>query len=204
MTKAAGLLLAAGASTRMGRPKQLLPVAGSILLGQILQEALLSDLDRVVLVLGHEAAKIREALSSHFTHPRLRVVENSRYLEGMSTSILAGLSEVRQEYDHVMILLGDMPHITAPLINQLLHGYLHSRHPLGAVLVKGRRSHPVIIGRRFYGDLERLSGDAGARGLFAEYADQVFLLEREGELVALDIDTEADYESFLGSLERKP
>jgi molybdenum cofactor cytidylyltransferase len=204
MTKAAGLVLAAGTSTRMGRPKQLLQVGGVSLLDRLLQETLHSDLDLLVLVIGHAAQEIREALVTDLSHPKIRVVENGRYREGISTSIIAGLSEVEEGHDHVMILLADMPHITAGLINLLLSGYLDSRLPLGAVCGKSGRSHPVIISRRFYREIHSLSGDRGARDLFAKHAGQVFLVEPEGGLQERDIDTEEDYISFRDCLERNP
>ena len=120
MSSAAGLILAAGASSRMGRPKQLLPAGNVSLLDRIIMEALHSELDPVVLVLGHRAGEIRETLVTDLNHPKLRVLENKNYLHGISTSIVTGLLEVERTCDHVMVLLADMPYITSDLINLLL------------------------------------------------------------------------------------
>ena len=193
MNKVAGLLLAAGTSSRMGIPKQLLPLGGLTLLDLVLEQALRSQLDLVALVLGFRSREIRQALSVDPRHPKLKVVLNDRYLEGISSSIIAGLSAVEDDYDHAMVILGDMPYVTSGLINILLRRYLASGFPLGAVKLKTKRSHPVIISRLFYPDVHRLQGDEGARDLFARYADRICWVESEKEDVDLDIDTAGDY-----------
>jgi len=193
--KAAGIILAAGASTRMGKPKQLLPVHGRTLLGRIIDEALKSDLNMVFLVLGHHAEEIRATLGKIPNHPKLKVIENSLYKKGISTSIRAGLSKAEKNHDHVMILLADMPHIDAVLINLLLQRFLKSRLPLGAVSIKEKRSHPVIFSRKLYHELHQLKGDMGAKELFLRYSGQVCLVEPEEFYDDRDIDTLEDYVS---------
>jgi molybdenum cofactor cytidylyltransferase len=199
--KVAGLLLAAGASTRMGQPKQLLRVAGYTLLDRMLNEVLSSDLDLILLVLGFQAQEIKQSLSTGLHHPKLRIIENNNYLDGMSTSIITGLSEVEDFFEHVMIILADMPLISSSLINLLLHEYLASHLQLGAIKLIGRRSHPVIIGRQYYDELHRLRGDVGARDLFVKYADQVCLVEPEKDYDDVDIDTMEEYLEFKQSLD---
>ena len=197
----AGLVLAAGASTRMGRPKQLLPIAQCTLLDRVLSEALASDLGVVALVLGFRAKAILTGLRTDLRHPRLKIIENKNYRQGISTSIIAGLSAVEAEWDGVMILLADMPGVTAELINFLIRRSKASRLPLAAVTSKGKRSHPVVIRRPFFGALHQLRGDEGARALFGEHADQVCLVEPEEDYDDRDIDTEDDYLALKKKLE---
>ncbi len=199
--KVAGLLLAAGASTRMGQPKQLLRVGGHTLLDRMLNEVLSSDLDLILLVLGFRAQEIKQSLSADLHHPKLRIIENKDYLDGISTSIIAGLSEAEDLFEHVMIILADMPLISSSLINLLLHEYLASHLQLGAIKLIGRRSHPVIIGRPYYDELHRLKGDVGARDLFVKYADQVCLVEPAKDYDDVDIDTMEEYLEFKQSLD---
>jgi len=189
----AGLVLAAGASTRMGRPKQLLPLGDRSLLDHVLRETLNSDLDLVILVLGHKAEEITEALKTDLSHPKLRITVNSDYREGISTSIIAGLRVVEEDYEHLMVILGDMPLITSSLINLLIRRFLASGAPLGAVKMKNRRSHPVIFARGLYPELHQLRGDRGAKDLFLRYHDQVLLIEPEEDYDDRDIDTLQDY-----------
>jgi molybdenum cofactor cytidylyltransferase len=195
--KAAGIVLAAGASVRMGRTKQLLPIQGGTLLGRVLNEALASDLDHIVLVLGHQANEIRSALGRFIKHPKLVVIENRHYTQGISSSIIAGLREVEESYWHVMIILGDMPHIDSRLINQLLRQYLDSRLSIGAVRVGTKRSHPVIFNKQIYDEIHRLSGDVGGKELFSSHAGQVCLVEPEHEYDDRDIDSPEDYADLL-------
>ncbi|MBN1277669.1 MAG: nucleotidyltransferase family protein [Deltaproteobacteria bacterium] len=193
----AGLVLAAGASTRMGQPKQLLPVDGGTIIERALNEALNSDLDKVVLVLGYHAGRIKKVIKHILINPKLKVVLNREFRRGMSSSIISGLAEIEDNYDHVMILLADMPYINSELINFLLHRYLVSSLHLGAISIKGKRSHPVIISSRFFNELRNLKGDTGARSLFRKYSDQVCLVEAEGNYDEKDIDTPDDYNSFI-------
>ena len=199
--KVAGLILAAGASTRMGQAKQLLRVGEETLLDRILGEVLSSDLDLTVLVLGHQVHDIKQGLRTDLHHPKLRIVENKNYLDGISTSIITGLSEVEEAFDHIMIILADMPLVNSSLINLLLHEYLASHFQLGAIKLIGRRSHPVIIGRQFYDELRPLKGDVGARDLFLKYADEVCLVEPEQDYDDVDIDTIEEYLEFKESLD---
>jgi molybdenum cofactor cytidylyltransferase len=198
--RVAGIILAAGTSTRMGRPKQLLPVHGQTLLGRLVDESLRSDLDKVILVLGHHAKRISAALENILRHPKLQVIENRLYKKGISTSITAGLSKAEEDHDHVMILLADMPHINAGLINFLLQRFLNSRLPLGAVRIKGKRSHPAIFSRKLYHELHQLNGDVGAKDLFLRYSGQVCLVEPEDFYDDRDIDTWEDYVRHRESL----
>ena len=202
--KVAGLLLAAGASTRMGQPKQLLRMGEETLLDRILGEVLGSELDLTVLVLGHQAQEIRQHLRTDLHHPNLKIIENKHYLDGISTSIITGLSEVEDVFDHVMIILADMPLINSSLINLLLNEYLGSHLQLGAIKLIGRRSHPVVIGRQFYDELHQLKGDVGARDLFLKHAHQVCLVEPEQDYDDVDIDTIEEYLEFKDSLDPGP
>ncbi len=197
----AGIILAAGTSERMGETKQLLPAGGGTLLERVLNETLKSDLDRVVVVLGHRAGEIRLALGQTLEHPKLKVVENKQYRQGISSSIIAGLLEIEETYDHVMILLGDIPYVDSELINHLRHRYLGSGLPIGAVKIGTKRSHPVIFSRELYGELHRLKRDVGGQPLLNKYSSRICLVEPEKPYDDRDIDTPEDYAEFVNELE---
>jgi molybdenum cofactor cytidylyltransferase len=188
----------------MGRPKQLLPLGERSLIEHALRQALRSDLHLLVLVLGCHAAEIRESIPPDLLVSRLRIIENPRYREGISSSIISGMRLIEKEYDHALILLGDMPWITSNLTNRLIREYLKSGLNLGAVKTRNRRTLPVIIGRKFYPHLHELHGDVGARELFLRFPREVCLVEPEGHYEDTDIDTPEDYEAARVLWEETP
>ncbi|MGD8386470.1 MAG: nucleotidyltransferase family protein [Desulfobacteraceae bacterium] len=192
----AGIVLAAGESRRMGQPKQLLSAGGETLLNRVLGQALNACLDPVVLVLGFESGRIQSSLGALYHHPKLLLVENPWFREGMSTSLISGLAAVEHDRDHIMVLLGDMPHVTSSLMNRLCNETIASGCPLGAVTVRGRRSLPVVIGRPLYEEVWNLTGDEGARSLFQRHPDWVCRVETEGEYDDMDVDTPEDFTRF--------
>ncbi len=194
--RVAGILLAAGTSTRMGKTKQLLPFGEKTLIERVLVEALNSELDKVVLVLGYQAVQIKKIINPVSPQPKLSIIENRQFKQGISSSIIAGLSEIENTHDHVMILLGDMPFIHRDLINLLIRRYLQSGLLIAAIKGQDRPAHPMIFSRQLYPELMILRGDVGARSLFTKYSEKVCLIEPEGPYDAKDIDTPEDYAGF--------
>lgn len=192
-----GIILSAGSSRRMGRTKQLMPVKGIPLIERVLDAALDSGLERVVLVLGHRADEIIKRLQEKARHPRLSVAVNKDFEEGIASSIRIGLAEA-DKADHVMIILGDMPFLNSSVIDGLLEGYLASGLPLGAVRAAGRRSHPVVFSKGLFPELSALRGDKGARDLFESNKDRGFLFEPKGYFDDRDLDTPEDYMEIEG------
>ena len=201
--KVAGILLAAGASTRMGALKQLLPVAGVTLVERTLTAALESRLDRLVLVLGHRAPEIETALSGFIPNPKLTIVHNRHYQEGISSSLVAGVEEIAHSHDHGMVLLADMPFIDYHVINLLIEGYLKAQLPMGAIKVGKRAAHPVVFRRDLFFELKTLTGDVGARSLLKKYNDRVCLIEPGADYDERDIDDRADYRNFQTDLRER-
>jgi molybdenum cofactor cytidylyltransferase len=194
-----GIILAAGMSTRMGRPKQLLPLGGEPLLQRVIDAAAASRLDEVIVVLGHAAGGIEQALR---LPPKARTVRNERYAEGMSTSVVAGLRAADARADAAALLLGDQPAMTAALIDAVIDAYAAGREPIvrpshaaaGGGHVPG---HPVVIARRLWPEAEALRGDDGLRAIIAARPQEL----REMEIAApppADIDTREEYEQALG------
>ena len=201
--KVAGILLAAGASTRMGALKQLLPVAGVTLVERTLTAALESRLDRLVLVLGHRAPEIETALSGFIPNPKLTIVHNRHYQEGISSSLVAGIEEIAHSHDHGMILLADMPFIDHHVINLLIEGYLKAQLPMGAIKVGKRAAHPVVFRRDLFFELKTLTGDVGARSLLKKYNDRVCLIAPGVDYDERDIDDREDYRNFQTDLKER-
>jgi len=183
----ASIILAAGGSTRMGRPKMLLPFADGTVLSAAVAPHLEAGVPRVVVVLGDRADDVR-AQGGLASDPRLRVVVNDAWAEGMASSIRRGLA-VCQDADAVLIALGDQPGVDAARVQALLSAWAPGI-PLGVPVHEDRASHPVLYARSVFGELAALRGDTGAR-------EVVRRLWKEAARVSApplaDIDTEEDY-----------
>jgi molybdenum cofactor cytidylyltransferase len=204
-TPTAGIILAAGESTRLGEPKQLLRVCGRFLIEWVLTAALDSNLDRVVLVLGCEHERIRRALVATTAHPKCDILVNPDYRDGQSTSLKAGILSIRHGFPSAMFLLGDQPLVDADVLNLLLQRYAESDKPICVPTHRGTRGNPTLFARSFYPVLLNLAGDKGARDLIADHPQQVLAVEIPDPLVFLDVDRREDVAKIAGLLEsRRP
>jgi molybdenum cofactor cytidylyltransferase len=193
----AGIVLAAGMSTRLGRPKHLITMDGKTLLARVVAAALESELAEVVLVLGYEAERVLTALGSLGREKRLRTVVNERYEDGMAGSLQAGLLPVKEQYPGVMFLLGDQPLIAADVINLLLRRFWSSNKDICVPVQGERRGNPVCFSRRFYGQILDIQGDTGAREIIGRHPGDVLLVEIDSPYFFLDIDRTEDLERLL-------
>ena len=149
-----GVLLAAGASTRFGSPKQLLPLGDTTLLGQAVRNANDSVLERVVVVLGRSSETIRESIR----FGRSEVVDNRRFGTGCASSLLAGLSAAG-ECDALMLLLADQPGVTSDLIDHVASSWLGRRSWAAVTSYQGAPGHPFLFAREAFAELRKLHGD---------------------------------------------
>jgi len=188
----AGIILAGGSSTRFGRPKQLLTLKGKYLLEYVLNAALESELNHVVLVLGHEHQNILQALGACTTHERLQVVINHRYLEGQSRSLQAGLLKIRQRFPAVMFLLGDQPMLDSNTIDHMLDRFRYSGKDICVPVCNGQRRNPTIFNRVLYDQLMAIEGDIGARDIIRANPGRVLYIEMNDPLCFFDIDSQKD------------
>jgi molybdenum cofactor cytidylyltransferase len=191
----AGVILAAGRSARLGRPKQLLPLAGRPLLAHTLGHAIASTLDEVILVLGHEAATIAAAVGDLGQ----RTIINPDHAAGQSTSVRAGLAALPPDSGAVLFLLGDQPSVTAEIIDTLLSGYRADPAPILVPVYGTERGNPVLFDRALFPELSRVSGDEGARAIVRAHRGDVRLMPVPGDQPPQDVDTEADYQRLLAS-----
>jgi CTP:molybdopterin cytidylyltransferase MocA/xanthine/CO dehydrogenase XdhC/CoxF family maturation factor len=196
MPRIAGILLAAGSSSRMGRNKLTLPVRGKSLVRHAVDAALATSLNPVIVVTGHEADAVRDALAG----AAVQFVHNERHAQGLSTSLCAGLAAVPPGCDGAMVLLGDMPAITPGLIGRVLAAFdpKAGRAICVARAADGRRGHPVLWGRQFFAEMQMLSGDQGARAIMAAHADRVTEVAADSGAPLIDIDTPQALQAYCG------
>jgi CTP:molybdopterin cytidylyltransferase MocA len=192
---AAGVVLAAGASRRMGRAKQLLPVAGRPLLEGVVASACASRLDEVLVVLGARADEIQAAVDLG----RARTLLNPDHAAGMSTSLRAGLAALGPEVERAVVILGDQPAISAELLDELLDLQERSGLPAAALSFDGLLHPPVVLRRELWGDLASLEGDVGCRAVIRAKPELVAAVPVPGGLRhPVDVDTPEDYARLVG------
>ena len=188
----AAVILAAGAASRMGQPKLLLPWNGEPLICHAARTALDAGLAPVVVITGAGASEIQAALKD----VAVKIVFNQDWENGQSTSVRVGLNALPPQVQAVLFLLGDQPYVTVVLIQKLVKTYSVTRPAILAPFVGEKRSNPVLFDRSTFDVLSRLQGDAGARSIFAQYPPQA--MQWPDERLLLDIDTPQDYQRLVG------
>ncbi len=185
----AGLILAAGAARRMGRPKQLLDWGGRPLVRVAAETALAGGLEPVVVVVGHAHEQVAAALDGL----PVTVIHNPDYAAGQSGSLRAGLDALAPDTQAALVLLGDQPYVTPAIIAALADAWRRSSAAAVAPVYGGQRGNPVLFDRALFPELRAISGDRGARDLLAALAGRVELLPFDDTRPLLDIDTPEDY-----------
>lgn len=193
------LLLAAGASTRMGRPKQLLPYRGRTLLRRAAETAVAAGFAPIVLVTGAE----HEALLAEVAGLPVRAVRNAEWETGMASSIRAGLAAVQDaQSSAVLIMLSDQPLITPELLRRLVAQQQQTEAPVVAAAYGETLGVPAIFARTQFSALSRLQGAQGANRLIAGLGAAVGRVAFPAGL--LDVDTPEQYAALLALSQTNP
>lgn len=194
----AGLVLGAGGSKRLGRPKQLLPYGDGTLLGHVVGVARSCGLHQTVVAVGGAADEVRAGVDLDGTD----VVVNDAYGEGCSSSIAAAIrGAVDPRCDVLVLMLGDQPGVTKDTVATLLAGRRDA--PLALCAYDDGPGHPIAFGHSMFGALTALHGDKGVWRLLDERAADVVRVPVAGP-IPLDVDTQEDYEAVLRDLVRSP
>ena len=185
--KIAGLILAAGRSTRMGGPNKLLEeINGKALVRHVAEHVLASRAKPVIVVTGHQKERVERALAGL----PVTFVHNPDFADGLSTSLKAGIAAVAADADGAIVCLGDMPQVSAKLVDRLIAAFEPERGALVVIpTIEGKRGNPVLWSRRFFPDLAKVEGDVGARHLIGGYAEAVAEVPVEDAAAFTDVDT---------------
>lgn len=182
----AGIVLAAGRSSRMGANKLLESVNGKPMVRAAVEAAVHGNLSPVIVVTGHEPNKVASmlgGLDTVFAH-------NPNFAAGLSTSLAAGIAAVPEAWEAACVLLADMPGVTADHVKRLVAAFDPGAHVAICVPVyKGRRGNPVLFAQRFFPAMMSLQGDVGARRIVKENAAAVREVEMPDAGVLADVDT---------------
>ncbi len=180
------LLLAAGASTRLGQPKQLVHLDGQPLLEQACRTALSIENRGVTVVLGAHCGAIKPAVE----HLPVRILVNENWESGMGSSIACGMASLPPNTDAVLLLLCDQPFVYTHLLNQLVAKWQQHPDHIAASSYGGSYGPPAVFGMEYFEGLAALQGQQGAKKLMQQHKDKLLLIDfPEG---ILDIDTPAD------------
>ncbi len=194
------ILLAAGESSRMGQPKQLLQVRGKSLLRHAAEESIDSRLGPLVVVLGAFAEKM-EAEMQGLQYDQ---VMNENWRDGMGTSISSGILHVQQAYPDsrgAIFLLCDQPYVDAAHLEKLVHTYHRSHKPIIASTYKGILGVPAYFHHSYFDLLSQLENHIGARKLIQEYSHDAGAVSFP--LGGIDVDTPEDYKMLKEKIERE-
>lgn len=188
------MVLAAGESTRMGEPKQLLQYNGQSLLNHTVQEAVNANAGPVVVVLGANAGIIIKEVKDK----KVSVVENKEWQEGMASSVRAGIMAVQKIdplVDGAIIMVCDQPFLSASLLNELVNKQRETGKPIVSCNYGKTIGPPALFHKSFFPELMKLKGDAGARKIIQQHSNEVAtVLFPEG---SIDIDTKKDFEELV-------
>ena len=193
--RVAAIILAAGASTRMGRPKQLLPWGEKTMLQHVVDTVCAAPVDRVILVLGHHAQKILDALDVGHrpAAPGIKIALNPQPERGLSSSVQVGLAALDDQVDAALFVLADQPGITPQIIAAIVERYHQTHAPIVVPVHQGRRGNPALFARETFPALMQVRDDQGGRAILAQYAPRIEQVEVGSDAIFQDIDTTEDY-----------
>lgn len=186
----AGIVLAAGAASRMGQPKQLLDWGGAPLVRVVALAALAAGLNELLVVTGRASEQVEQALADLSA----RCVYNAEYAQGQGTSLRAGVAALSPQTDAALILLGDQPFVTPATIAAIVAAWRSDGPPIVAPRYRGVRGNPVLFARPLFPELLAVTGDQGARAILAARAGSIQYVDFDDDRPLADIDTIEEYQ----------
>jgi molybdenum cofactor cytidylyltransferase len=186
------IVLAAGGSSRMGAPKQLLTVAGQPMVRRVTEVVCAAGLDQVVVVVGASAERVVQALEGL----SVQIVTNPDWMEGMSSSLKLGLDALGPDIQGALVVLADQPGLTPGLLHSLVTRYRITGAPIIVPFYEGQRGNPVLFDRSLFAELQAVEGDQGGRALLARYQASLERVAVDDDAVLLDVDTRQDYQAL--------
>lgn len=192
--KSAIVILAAGNSSRLGSPKQLLEINGEKLLTHVVTQACNSKADDVYVVLGSGA----DLLSSLITTNEVKVIINEDWIKGMGNSIKKGIGEIQKQgiYDAVIVSVSDQPFLTSNVFNQLL-AQTGDQEIIASAYSDGNFGPPTLFRKSIFSQLLKIADSAGAKSVIKNYSGEFGLIRFEkGDI---DLDTKENYNAYMDS-----
>ncbi|MBN1905029.1 MAG: putative selenium-dependent hydroxylase accessory protein YqeC [Deltaproteobacteria bacterium] len=190
------IILAAGGSSRMGKPKQMLEIGGKTLVSIVIENILASIIDEIIIVTQPDLPLI-----GGNEYPEIKRVVNKEWQRGQSSSMKAGLNAVDKKTDAVMFFMADQPMVDTDIINRLVTAFQESKKPIVSPMYNGKKGAPVLFKRGLFDELNLIQGDRGGRGLLEVYPVEYVNIEMP--FAAMDVDTPEEYEKLRGMVDKK-
>jgi molybdenum cofactor cytidylyltransferase len=191
----AAVILSAGESSRMGRPKALLPIDGQTFIEKIVKALREAGLQNIIVILGHDA----EAMRQKITHLPVTILVNPEYRKGQLSSLRVAIRHLlaNDRCSGLLVHLVDHPYIDAALVNLLIEGLEDSGKLIAVPRFHGKRGHPVIFARSLFNELLNAPEDQGAKAVVNAHRDETLEIETEDKGITLDIDTPELYRQHV-------
>ncbi len=193
----AGVVMAAGTSTRMGRNKLLLDLEGEPVVRRTAQRMVAAGLDPVIVVLGHEAALVRQALGDVAAH--IQLVVNADYLRGVNSSLKAGIASLPETVGAAVVVLADMPFVTSDMLSALVTQYRASSAPLVISDYDGVNAPPMLYDRSLFAELMTMEGEGCGKAVVKRHRAEAMVISWPAAALN-DLDVPADYDFVRESL----
>ena len=192
------VVLSAGESSRMGRPKALLPIDGVRFIEKIVTSLKSTKVGKIIVVLGHDAEAMRQKISDL----PVTIVVNDEFKTGQLSSLIAAIraiesSEESGEVEAILVHLVDHPYLSVKLVNLMIDRFSESGKAIVIPRYQQRRGHPVIFARALFSELKRARLDQGAKAVVHAHRGDTLEIDTEDEGVTLDIDTPEDYRRYV-------
>ncbi|MHC4912015.1 MAG: nucleotidyltransferase family protein [Planctomycetota bacterium] len=194
------VILAAGESKRMGKPKPLLKFKDRTFLEQIISVLKSADIDTITVVLGAHADTIQKSIDLSETN----VVINKNYQKGQLSSLIAALENIPEDIEAILLCLVDSPFITKDLVNSIITRFKQTAGPIIVPVFNKERGHPTIFARSLFNELLNAPEDQGARYVLYSNEGKVTEVETSEPAARIGIDTPAHYKSHFGTDPKLP
>lgn len=189
------IILSAGESKRMKKPKPLLKFDDKTFIEQIISILQLSKVDRITVVLGAEVEKIKNSVDFSGTH----IVINKDYKKGQLSSLITAIKNTPEETEAILVFLVDNPFITEETTNKIVEEYKRNKYPIIVPVYQGQNGHPVLFDHSLFDELLDAPEDKGARDVIYNNEEKVFKLETNDKGVIIGINTPEDYNIYFGT-----
>lgn len=189
------VILSAGESSRMGRPKALLPIGGQTFIEKIVGTLNATPVGKIIVVLGHNAADLRRRIE----HLPVEILVNPDYQLGQLSSLQVAVRRLQAENDcdGMLVHLVDHPYIERSLVDEMIRRFYESKKFIVVPRCGDKRGHPVIFARALFGELLRAPMDQGAKAVVNAHREDTLEIATDYEGIAVDIDTPEIYKKHV-------